>query len=224
MSERGFPVQDPSALTTAQLLREITSLKDVLGVRLNGIEKANDVFAENINRFPTATEKAVTTLRELVDSRFSEVYTTIQDQGALINEKLEGIHAQFGLRDKAVKETSDLNSTALQAALAASEKSSNRQTEWFAASQLKLENTFTKQLDQMAETVKTLNNNLTDKVNTVKESLNLIAGSSSGRNALWGWIAGGIGLLFSFVMVVIAVLVFLSHSNATAVAPIVIPK
>ena len=224
MLERGFPSQDPSALTTAQLLREISSLKDVLGVRLDAIEKASDVFAENISRVPTSTQQAVGTLRELVEARFSEVYTTIEAKAALTNEKLDGIYEQFALRDKAVKETSDLNATALQAALAAAEKSAQKTNDSFVISAEKTAASFTKTQDAQAAAVSALSNALSDKLNDQKERITAIESRSGGIGQAWGWVAGGIGLLFSFITVAIAILVFLSHSNTAAVAPIVIPK
>ena len=230
------PRPDPTVLTTQQLAREIANVKELITGRLDRMDKAQELFENNLTRVPTEVQRAVGTLEALHSVRFDQVYTSIAALALLVDTKFDAnehsrsekflrVDDQFALRDKAVKETADLTGLALTAALAAAEKSAQRQTDWFSASQSKLEATFTKQQDQLAETVKTLNNTLSDKVNTVKESLTLISGSSSGRSAMWGWVVAGAGLVFSGIAIIVAIAVYLSHiSPVSAVAPIVIPK
>ena len=132
----------------------------------------------------------------------------------LMDERFSGIQVQFKERDTRVTENAILIKSALDAALQAAKESVSVSG---AAT--------TKLLDAIALTVTTLGNSLSATIQDLKDRQNTLEGRSSGMGALWGWIVGGIGLLFSFVMMAIAVLVYLSHSNAvSAVAPIVIPK
>ena len=131
----------------------------------------------------------------------------------LIDERFSGIQVQFKERDTRVTENAILIKSALDAALQAAKES------------VSVSGTATtKLLDAIALTVTTLGNSLSSTINDLKDRVGAIEGRSGGIGQTWGWVAGGIGLLFSFITVAIAVLVYLSHSNATAVAPIVIPK
>ena len=204
------PRPDPSILTTQQLNQAVIGLKEIIGVRLDAIEKANTTFVENINRVPTDVQKAVATLESLHESKFRQVLENIKALNILIDEK-------FLLRDKGVNETAALNSTALQAALAAAKESAQKQTDWFGASALKTESGFTKQIESLGITVQALGNSLGDKLNDLKERQNLIEGRSGGMNSLWGWIVAAAGLVFSGITILIAIAVYFSH-NAAVIA------
>jgi hypothetical protein len=198
---------DPSFLTTQQLAREISGLRELLEARLNAIDKATSLFEGNLTRVPTEVDKAVATLQALHEAKFSEVSTTIRGLNVLIDEK-------FLLRDKGVKETADLTSTALQAALAAAEKSAQKTSDSFIVSASKTEATFTKIQDAQAAAVSALSSALNDKMQDQKERITAIEARSGGMGSLWGWIVGGVGLLISFLMAALTVFAFL-HSSGT---------
>jgi len=60
------PVPDPTARTVEALAREIAGLKEVVFTRLDAMDRAQDLFREDLVRVPTATDKAVSNLREHV--------------------------------------------------------------------------------------------------------------------------------------------------------------
>jgi septal ring factor EnvC (AmiA/AmiB activator) len=79
VNARGEP--DPSFLTTAALLREISTLKEqllaelrgevkVLDAKIQSLEQATNVFHDDLVRVPTAVDKAVGDLRGLMETRF----------------------------------------------------------------------------------------------------------------------------------------------------------
>jgi hypothetical protein len=67
------PVPDPTVLTTAALTREIAALKELVVVRLDGMDKAQSLFEVNLTRVPTDTDKQIQHLKELHDSRFEQI-------------------------------------------------------------------------------------------------------------------------------------------------------
>ena len=131
----------------------------------------------------------------------------------LMDERFSGIQVQFRERDTRVTENAILIKSALDAALQAAKES------------VSVSGTATtKLLDAIALTVTTLGNSLSSTINDLKDRVGAIEGRSGGMSSLYGWIIAAVGLVFSGIGIVIALVVYLSHSNATAVAPIVIPK
>jgi chromosome segregation ATPase len=70
---KGMMASDPTPLTTAMLLREISNLSEKVGIRIDGIEKAQATFEKSLTRVPTEVQKEVGHLRELHEQRFSSV-------------------------------------------------------------------------------------------------------------------------------------------------------
>lgn len=105
VGERRDP--DPSTLTTAALLREIGSLKEIIFVRLDAMDKAQEVFSENLNRVPTATDRAVAQLKELIFSRMDTV-----------EQQFQGIEQRFRDRDARAADAKEAADKALLTALA----------------------------------------------------------------------------------------------------------
>jgi hypothetical protein len=64
---------DPTPLTTAMLLREIANLSEKIGIRIDAVEKAQEVFRDNLTRVPTEVQKEVGHLRELHDQMFGDI-------------------------------------------------------------------------------------------------------------------------------------------------------
>jgi hypothetical protein len=114
--------QDPSPLTTAQLLRELANFKAWVDVqidstaektnalakrledRLKAMDTAMIVFTDNLTRVPTAVDRAVGALQNLHDERFNTV------------------NLQFNERDARMNQTNLDNKVAITAALAAAKE------------------------------------------------------------------------------------------------------
>jgi hypothetical protein len=154
----------PTALTTAQLNQAVSSLRDLIGARLDAIEKAAEIFSENINRVPTDTQKAVATLQALHEAMFDHVFSTIQALRTLIDEK-------FILRDKGVAETAALTSIALAAALAASKEAVGEQNKSSALAISKSEASTIKTIDGLALILQASAKAVDDKFSDLKDRL-----------------------------------------------------
>ena len=113
--EMRTPVPDPTALTTAQLLRELGSLREIFETRLAGMDKAASVLAETVNRTPTAIQTAVTGIRDVYDERFVSVMR-------LIEEHDKGVSHRFAERDVRMEQTAAARESALSAALQAAKE------------------------------------------------------------------------------------------------------
>src|SRR5688572_17684373 len=75
---------DPTLLTTQQLQREIATLKELMDARfetrLNAMDKAMNLFHDNITRVPTDTDKQISHLKELHERIFDAVWQKFADQ------------------------------------------------------------------------------------------------------------------------------------------------
>lgn len=191
--------QDPSTLTTQQLLRELANLRDLFDARLDAMAKAVELLQDFANRTPTTmdVQAAVERLREVTEQRF-----------------------------KGVESTFTHNATALTAALQAQEKQAIATTENTATANNKMEAFFTKQLDNIGEARKDDSRANDDKLDALKERITIIesrtsvsdpttainlakldekvlrlgsgadisSGRSAGMMAMWGLIIGAMGL------------------------------
>src|SRR5579859_1583848 len=74
------PVPDPTVLTTAQLLRELAALRELVFIRLDGMDKATTLLSETVNRTPTVIQTEISHVRELIDERFDGVSRQFEDR------------------------------------------------------------------------------------------------------------------------------------------------
>jgi hypothetical protein len=163
------PDPDPTVLTTANLLREIGSLKDLVFTRLDATDNVIRVFSDNITRVPTQLDKEIGQLKLLVWERFA--YT---------DEKFAGVTTQFRERDIRVEQTAKASKEALDAALQAAEKAVGKQNEASSLSIAKSEAATNKQIDQLGELIKTYGISTSDKIDDLKERLLRFEGSDEG--------------------------------------------
>lgn len=97
---------DPTSLTTAQILREVGTLKELLLTRIEAMEKAIDVAHEDLEQFPTDVDKAVSALKELHEQKFKSIDRVFLEYADLRNEKFSGVQRQFEDRDKRIEQAS----------------------------------------------------------------------------------------------------------------------
>ena len=76
-----IPIPDPSLITTAQIDKSRTELKAdytaaiatlerILETRLNAMDKADNLFMENLNRVPTLLDREVMRLTIIIESKY----------------------------------------------------------------------------------------------------------------------------------------------------------
>jgi hypothetical protein len=147
------PKQDPSALTTQQLLRENFWLRELLETRLNGMDKAILLLQAFADRTPTTMDiqHEVTALRDLT------------------LEKFEGIKTQFRERDARTEKTEKDSIKAVDAAFASADKAIT-----------KTENNFTKQFDEQGKRIEAAEKKSDEKNDDLKVRLTVIEARTQG--------------------------------------------
>jgi hypothetical protein len=193
MAEHYVPVPDPTVLTTEALTREIEHLKELFNQRVTAMDKAMDLFNENITRVPTDTDKQIHHLERLMHSQFS-----------VVDEKFRSVYTQFSDRDSRVEQTARDTKVAVDAALQAAEKAVSKQNESFSLSIAKSETATIKQIDQQGIIISTSTAALNDKIEDMKARLTLIEGQAVGQRTGSNTTTNWIGVIVGIALVVIA--------------------
>jgi len=207
---------DPSSLTTQQLLREISSLKELMFIRLENVENVLKGAHEDLVRVPTDVQKQVGALKELMECK-------IDGSDKLKHEKFENIHTRLDAIENARVEHKSDTATQVEAALKAAKEAVTEQNTSNLLAINKSETATTKQIDQQGMLIAQMVKNFDEKINDLKnkqistdgqiaamESLKgqvvaLMAGSSenrgktSGMEKMWGWIMAGVMAILSAI-------------------------
>lgn len=153
---------DPTTLTTQQLWREVSSLKELVFTRLDAIEKAILIAHEDLVRVPTEVQRAVSTLKDLHEEKLSSITH-------LMNERCRNIDHQLAEKEAQRLQASHDNKIAIDTALAAAKESSGEQIKTQAMAIVKNETAAFKQIEA-----------LEDKLNDIKDRLTTIEAMSMG--------------------------------------------
>lgn len=154
------PVPDPTALTSQQLFRELGALRAIIETRLDGMDKALEVFQKDRDKSRADIEGRLQSVRELLSERFKG-----------IELQFEGIQLQFKERDTRVEQTARDSKTAVDAALQAAKEAVEKQNAASSQAAQKSEGAFTKQIDQLAELFRNGTKSLEDKI-TIANKVN----------------------------------------------------
>lgn len=164
------PVPDPTLLTMQLVDRELNGLRELLMMRINGLEversTLHTIFAEELRKIPFLIEKSTTQIRELLVN--------------IMDERFNGVEKQFKERDVRTEQTARDTKVAVDAALQAAEKAVNKQNESFALSIEKSEEATIKQIDQQGRLLETATKASNDKIDDLKERVLLIEGRTIG--------------------------------------------
>jgi hypothetical protein len=184
-NRQGFNyVTDPSSLTTQQLWREIAALKELVFIRLEGIEKAIKVAHDDLVRVPTDVMKQVGNLRDLHEEKFASV------------------QKQFQERDERVKQNAQDTKVAVDAALQAAKELVALQNISLAQSSAKQEASFSKQIDAQGLLIQTTAKASDDKIDDLKDRMTRIEGRGEGLNKGWIVLLGAVSLIATIVGIV----------------------
>jgi hypothetical protein len=170
---------DPSSLTTAQLLREISSLKELLTARINAVEKGIEVAHADLVRVPTEVQKQISALKELTE-------TKIQLNEQLTKEKFQNIDRLFAMVEQSRIEQKKDTATAVDAALKAAKEAVSEQNASNVLAISKSEASIAKQMEYVTKSV-------TDLKEVVTRIEGVTAGVSTTRQtqtATSNWVIG----------------------------------
>lgn len=160
------PIPDPTSLTTAQLYRELASLRGIIETRLD------------------AMDKALTLLRQLIDKVPTDIDTRVAQLQALHAEKFRSIENQFAS-----------SKTALDSALQSSEKSNAEKNALQALAISKAETNVAEQLKGLYSSIQNVEKVISDKVLAIKERQDRQEGQNSGISGSWMALVGVFGII-----------------------------
>jgi hypothetical protein len=195
-ADDGRVIADPSALTTASLLREVAHLKELFNtqigsveIRMNAIEKASEVFQDGLTRVPTQVQQEIAHLKELHESKF------------------HAIHDKFDVRDVTARHAAEADALALQAAFDAQKGLAASQAESSERAIAKAEAATTKQIDQAIALIGANKASQDAMVGDLKDRVIAIEGRGSGYASSWVIFLGalgGVGTIAGLVALVVA--------------------
>ena len=188
-----LPRPDPTRLTTDQLRREMSALREILTARLDGMDRATTLLSETVNRTPTVIQTEIAHVRELVDERFRTAdrrfveadlrYQQRFDERDLrFKEEFGGVQLQFQERDVRTGQAATASAQALAAALQAAKEAVFEQAQAAAKAAEKTELSFSKQIEQIQLQIRTVSEGLGDKIDDLKGRIDRGEGNSSGRD------------------------------------------
>jgi archaellum component FlaC len=172
---------DPSALATAALLREITTLKEqlqtelagevkVLNTKIESLEKTVDAAHNDLVRVPTDVQKAVANLQALTDEKFDRIETHLAGMQQLKDEQFRAIQQQFRERDERYTGEKEASHGAIAAALEAAKESVG-----------KSEQSQTKTIEQQSSQIRTITDANNAQITDIKERLTRIEAIAIGQ-------------------------------------------
>jgi hypothetical protein len=180
------PDPDPTRATVDFVERAVGAVRVVTDVRIAGIERAADVFAENLNRVPTTLDREISKL------------------AGLVNEKFHSIEVQFAERDQRTGLEKQSATVAVNAALQAQKEAASAQNESNLAAVKKSDDATTKQIDGILLVLAGNKNALDEKIGAINSRLDRGDGGSGARQVGFGnsasiiiIIVAGLGLLLS---------------------------
>jgi hypothetical protein len=215
MAERSaseiIPNPDPSVVTAAAIDRAIGNAILIVNARVDGMQKAVDVFQADLTRVPTAVDRAILGLRELIESNIecvkedlletrtnvertqvtikSEighlqalVFTEIKKLSEVSLERFNRIDTQFIERDKRTDQLSLADKTAVAAALQAAKEAVGAQNTSNSIAIAKSESSTVESIRQLQTLFNSAIAAVNDKLNDTRSRLDRGDGSTSGSD------------------------------------------
>jgi hypothetical protein len=184
---RDSHIPGPPYLTTEELRRDVSALREILQARLDGMDRAAVVLSETVNRTPTAIQTAISHLKELHDERFRSV--TLE-----AGERFKSVALQFKERDERSSQLAKTQDEALKAALQSAEKLNEAQGSANKEANAKTEITFAQQLKAV-----------TDKIEVINGRLDRGEGTASGQQDFRTERRLDLGQVIAVVAVIVAI-------------------
>jgi primosomal protein N' len=185
-------------LTTEELRRDVSALREILQARLDGMDRATELLSETVNRTPTQIQTEISHVRELIQEKLSSL-------GGQAEEKFKSIELQFVERDVRTNQAATASAQALAAALQAAKEAVFEQAQAAAKAADKTELSFTKQIDLLLAQIKALGDTFGDRLAELKERIDRGEGSTSGAAVHRTEQRLNIGMVMAVLMGVLAV-------------------
>jgi len=157
------PVPDPTLLTTQNLLREISALKELFSTELKSLDQRISEVSTYSRARNDDIRSASVTLQALLEEKSDKL-------SAVCVEKFAGVAAQFAERDTRTDQRAGDTKLAVDAAFAAAKEAT-----------AKIEAGFTKQIDGMTQIIDTKTANLGGNIDDLKQRMTAIESRSGTR-------------------------------------------
>lgn len=193
-----IPNPDPSAITSQAIEKSVVSASSVINARIDGMEKAVQVFQADLTRVPTSVDRAILGLRELQEARFKAIdenlkvlhnsidpidcdirkeighlrdllMVEVHKLTEVTSERFTAVGAQFSERDTRTDQRAGDTKLAVDAAFAAAKEAT-----------AKIEAGFTKQIDSMISIIDTKTGNLAGGLSDNKERITALESRTQG--------------------------------------------
>ena len=196
------PNPDPSIVTSEAIDRRVSNAADVIGARIDGMQKAVDVFQADLTRVPTQLDRAITSLRDLLETRIGINTTGIAELNRIVERATDKRTAEIsttvnGLHTLLSSEITALSAVTNQKFQGIYEQFKERDTRTdqragdtklavdaaFAAAKeatAKIEAGFTKSIDALQELLKATAKSSDDKIADMKERITTIEARTQG--------------------------------------------
>ncbi len=185
-----IPNPDPSAITSEAIDRRVDNIRSIIDARINGMEKAVEVFQADLTRVPTQLDRAIMGLRDVIDARLvsmdaalvrdrmllDQLYDSVKDLTVRVgqlaqvtDQRFAGIAEQFKERDTRTDQRAGDTKLAVDAAFAAAKEATS-----------KIEMGFTKSIDSQ-QAVQTAQTKATeDKISDLKDRMTALENRTVG--------------------------------------------
>lgn len=201
------PIPDPTKLTTEQLRREVSRLREILETRLDGMDRATELASAHVTGVRKEIEQIRGRLRE-------ETATQVEQLRELLETRLDGmdraIALQFTERDVRAEQAAESAPQALGSALSAQKELVAQQNDANSAATAKAEASFTKQIDQIGTIIQTMEKATDARITELKERIDRGEGSTAGATGSRSeraQVTGQILMMLSVLAAVIGLLI-----------------
>jgi hypothetical protein len=212
------PIPDPTELTTRQLLREIATSREVVEVKITGVQ-------QNLETRLDGMDRAIELLQKSTDQLPNLIASTMLKLQELHEEKFASVQKQFTERDTRTEQTSRDSKVAVDAALKAQQEAFGEQNKSSALAIAKSEAATMKQMDQIGVIISTGTKATDDKIDDLKSRVQAMESAKQGgaeqkhdtsdsRNYLFaivGMVVGVAGLFIGAAAVVVTIVVAMQH-------------
>lgn len=192
------PVPDPTERTTRELRRELATQREIVEAqmqsfvdamrgRLDAMDVADELRLAEFRLLPAAIREQVSHLKELHDEKFAS------------------IELQFSERDVRAEQAATASASALAAALQAAKEAVFENSQAAAKAAEKVEQSFTKQIDQIGLRIDTEARANDARITELKERIDRGEGSTAGAGSYRTERRLDLGQLIAVVAVIIAV-------------------
>jgi hypothetical protein len=181
---------DPTSLTTQQIIREITNLKENTQQRFDAMDKAVYKLAEDNSRVPTILDKTIGQLKELIFEKFNGVEI-----------KFDNVEKQFAEREVRTDKLQIESQRAITAAFSAQNESASSENQSLVKAINKAEQITENQLVQQKSTLSAVEKTLADKISGLTDRFNTFEGKGSGKSEISGVLWALVGTVFSAIAI-----------------------